>query len=79
MGRKYNENFPHRNRFIVRGEDRMIQKAPPSELMAGNIKRTETAERTNPARPILRKAISFWRKSILMGLLDKGSTLKLYR
>ena len=59
IGAVYNENFPHRNRFRESGEDRIIQKAPFSELTAGKIKRTDTAESTNPANPIFRKAIIF--------------------
>jgi hypothetical protein len=40
------------------GDDWIIQKDLPSELIAGKIKRTEIAERTNPARPRFKKEIT---------------------
>jgi hypothetical protein len=59
------------------GEERMIQKENPSRLTAGKTNRPETADMTNPARPMLRKEIKFWRKEVGRGDLSSGRTRKL--
>ena len=57
IGKIYIINLPQRNRLMEMGEDLIIQKAPPSELTAGNINRTDTAESTKAAKAIFINAI----------------------
>src|SRR6185503_1097776 len=50
------QNFDQRKAFIDTGDVRTTQKAPPSAETAGKMKRTATAERTNPAMARFTKA-----------------------
>jgi len=60
----------HKKRFNDSGEERMIQKAFPSELMDGNTNLTARADITNPAMPILRKDNAFCKYIDLIGLFS---------